>query len=99
MRNCRLVGLLDLAQEKEHVRDRIAGYLNKLVDMGVAGFRVDACKHMWPEDLTAIYERLHNLNTTWFPVASRPLIYQEVRALPCCDLNLLQMLWGNHWLE
>ncbi|XP_062335950.1 pancreatic alpha-amylase-like [Osmerus eperlanus] len=78
VRNCRLVGLLDLAQEKEHVRDRIAGYLNKLVDMGVAGFRVDACKHMWPEDLKAIYERLHNLNTTWFPVDSRPLIYQEV---------------------
>lgn len=78
MRNCRLVGLLDLAQEKEHVRDRIAEYMNRLVDIGVAGFRVDACKHMWSEDLKAIYGRLHDLNTTWFPQGSRPLIYQEV---------------------
>lgn len=78
MRNCRLLGLLDLAQDKEHVRERIVDYMNRLVDMGVAGFRVDACKHMWPEDLKNVYSRLHNLNTTWFTHGSRPLIYQEV---------------------
>lgn len=82
MRNCRLAGLLDLAHDKEHVRDMVAGYMNKLLDMGVAGFRVDACKHMWPEDLKAIYGRLHGLNTAWFPEGSRPLIYQEVRGSP-----------------
>uniref|UniRef100_A0A4W5LSD6 Alpha-amylase n=1 Tax=Hucho hucho TaxID=62062 RepID=A0A4W5LSD6_9TELE len=78
VRNCRLLGLLDLAQDKEHVRERIVDYMNRLVDMGIAGFRVDACKHMWPEDLKNIYSRLHNLNTTWFTQGSRPLIYQEV---------------------
>ncbi|XP_056155230.1 alpha-amylase-like [Lampris incognitus] len=78
VRNCRLVGLRDLAHDQEHVRGRVAGYMNKLLDMGVAGFRVDASKHMWPEDLKAIYSRLHNLNTTWFPEGSRPFIYQEV---------------------
>ncbi|XP_038828832.1 pancreatic alpha-amylase-like isoform X4 [Salvelinus namaycush] len=78
VRNCRLLGLLDLAQDKEHVRERIVDYMNRLVDMGIAGFRVDACKHMWPEDLKNIYSRLHNLNTTWFTQGSRPLIYQEI---------------------
>uniref|UniRef100_A0A8B9H6H5 Alpha-amylase n=1 Tax=Astyanax mexicanus TaxID=7994 RepID=A0A8B9H6H5_ASTMX len=78
VRNCRLLGLLDLAQEKEHVRGKIVDYLNALVDMGVAGFHVDACKHMWPKDLKVIYGRLHNLNPKWFPEGSRPLVYQEV---------------------
>ncbi|RXN25829.1 pancreatic alpha-amylase-like protein [Labeo rohita] len=54
VRNCRLVGLLDLALEKDYVRGKVADYMNKLIDMGVAGFRVDACKHMWPGEYTGI---------------------------------------------
>lgn len=78
VRNCRLVGLLDLALEKDYVRSKVSDYMNKLIDMGVAGFRVDACKHMWPGDLSAVYGRLHNLNTKWFPSGSKPFIFQEV---------------------
>lgn len=78
VRDCRLVGLLDLALEKDYVRGKVAGFMNKLIDMGVAGFRVDACKHMWPGDLAAVYGRLHNLNTRWFSGGARPFIYQEV---------------------
>ncbi|XP_064188330.1 alpha-amylase-like isoform X3 [Anguilla rostrata] len=78
VRDCRLVGLLDLAHRREHVRQKVAEYMNALIDLGVAGFRVDACKHIWPEDLHVIYSRLHNLNTTWFPAGSKPFIYQEV---------------------
>ncbi|WP_213031832.1 alpha-amylase family protein, partial [Acinetobacter baumannii] len=52
--------------------------MNKLINMGVAGFRVDACKHMWPGDLSAVYGRLNNLNNKGFPGGSRPFIYQEV---------------------
>lgn len=81
MRDCRLVGLLDLALEKDYVRGKVAAYMNKLIDMGVAGFRVDACKHMWPGDLAAVYGRLHNLNTKWFSGGSRPFIFQEVLLL------------------
>uniref|UniRef100_A0A3B4DIZ1 Alpha-amylase n=1 Tax=Pygocentrus nattereri TaxID=42514 RepID=A0A3B4DIZ1_PYGNA len=77
-RNCRLLDLLDLALEKDYVRDKVAGYMNKLIDLGVAGFRVDAAKHMWPEDLNAVYGRLNNLNTKWFSSGSRPFIFQEV---------------------
>ncbi|XP_014855795.1 PREDICTED: pancreatic alpha-amylase-like [Poecilia mexicana] len=78
VRDCNLVGLLDLALEKEYVRGKVSEYMNNLADMGVAGFRMDACKHMWPGDLENIYGRLHNLNTKWFPANSRPFIYQEV---------------------
>lgn len=54
-------------------------FLNKLIDLGVAGFRVDAAKHMWPEDLKAIYSSVKNLNTDFgFPKNARPYIYQEV---------------------
>ncbi|XP_047223549.1 alpha-amylase [Girardinichthys multiradiatus] len=78
VRDCRLVGLLDLALEKEYVRGKVAGFMNKLIDMGVAGFRVDASKHMWPGDLDNVYRRLNNLNTKWFPSGARPFIFQEV---------------------
>uniref|UniRef100_A0A8D0YGF8 alpha-amylase n=1 Tax=Sus scrofa TaxID=9823 RepID=A0A8D0YGF8_PIG len=78
VRDCQLVGLLDLALEKDYVRSMIADYLNKLIDIGVAGFRIDASKHMWPGDIKAVLDKLHNLNTNWFPAGSRPFIFQEV---------------------
>ncbi|XP_037397667.1 amyAc_bac_euk_AmyA and Aamy_C domain-containing protein isoform X1 [Pygocentrus nattereri] len=78
VRDCQLVGLLDLAMEKDSVRGKVAEYMNKLIDMGVAGFRMDACKHMWPGDLSAVYDRLHNLSTKWFSSGLKPFIYQEV---------------------
>lgn len=52
VRNCELVGLPDLDQSEEYVRDRVVNFLNKLIDFGVAGFRMDASKHMWPNDLS-----------------------------------------------
>lgn len=52
--------------------------MNRLIDLGVAGFRMDACKHMWPGDLENVYGRLHNLSLRWFPNGSRPFIFQEV---------------------
>ncbi|KAL4707798.1 hypothetical protein ACJJTC_001744 [Scirpophaga incertulas] len=79
VRNCELSGLKDLNQGSEHVREMIVGYMNRLIDMGVAGFRIDAAKHMWPGDLSVIYNRLYNLNTDHgFPYGARPYIFQEV---------------------
>ena len=52
VRNCFLVGLTDLYGKLDYVRDAVAGYLNHLVDLGVAGIRIDAAKHMWPEVLS-----------------------------------------------
>ncbi|XP_022105475.1 alpha-amylase 1-like [Acanthaster planci] len=79
IRNCDVKGLKDLYQKKDYVRNKIAEYLNNLIDMGVAGFRVDAAKHMWPGDLKAIYSKLKNLNTNFgFLSNARPFFVQEV---------------------
>ena len=47
--------------------------MNDLISIGITGFRVDASKHMWPEDLKLIYNQLNDL-----PEGGRPTIYQEV---------------------
>lgn len=53
--------------------------MDKLIDLGVAGFRVDAAKHMWPADLKYMYEKVKNLKPEFgFPEGSRPFFYQEV---------------------
>ena len=63
------------------MRSKVASYLNKLVGFDVAGFRIDAAKHMMPADLLNIVDRLNDLNTTWFPSGKRPFVYQEVMVL------------------
>jgi len=78
VRNCRLVALRDLNGARDWVRRRISVYMNQLIDAGVAGFRIDAAKHMWPRDIDAILDTLHRLNTHWFPANTAPYVYQEV---------------------
>jgi alpha-amylase len=79
VRNCELVGLHDLNQTKEDTRGKILTYLNGLVDLGVAGFRVDASKHMYPSDLQVIFNRVKNLNASFgFAPQLAPFVYQEV---------------------
>ena len=53
----------DLKLESQYVRDKIAEYLNYLISLGVAGFRIDAAKHMWPGDMQVIFGKLNNLRT------------------------------------
>ncbi|XP_050507592.1 alpha-amylase-like isoform X2 [Diabrotica virgifera virgifera] len=76
IRKCWLSGLPDLDQSHDFVRKKIVEYLNHLVDLGVAGFRVDAAKHMWPTDLKAIYSSVKDL--TGPGLSGRPFFYQEV---------------------
>lgn len=53
--------------------------MNELIDMGVAGFRIDAAKHMWPSDLEVIYSRLNNLNVDYgFAPNTRPFFYHDM---------------------
>lgn len=54
VQTCELVNLADLDTGSEYVRGKIAGYLSDLLSIGVAGFRVDASKHMAAGDLGAI---------------------------------------------
>lgn len=77
-RICELSGMPDLDQNQNVVREKIKGFMNHLIKLGVAGFRIDAAKHMWPSDLEAIFSSLDDLNTNYFPAGSRAFIYQEV---------------------
>ncbi|XP_055550852.1 alpha-amylase A-like [Wyeomyia smithii] len=79
VRNCELLGLPDLNQGIQTVRDKMVEFLDHLVDLGVAGFRIDAAKHMWPGDLEIIYGAVKPLNTDFgFASGSRAFMMQEV---------------------
>jgi alpha-amylase len=54
VQNCRLGGLPDLNSESTYVRGQVTNYLNKLLTMGVDGFRFDAAKHMAATSLNAM---------------------------------------------
>lgn len=78
VRNCRLSSLLDLNQKVSNVQNRITEFLNRLIGYGVAGFRVDAAKHMWPSDLQTIFDRLSDLRSDVFGAGKRPFMFLEV---------------------
>jgi len=54
VQDCELFGLPDLNTGKDSVRRKIAGYLVALSRMGVAGFRIDAAKHIQQVELDSI---------------------------------------------
>lgn len=74
VQECELVSLEDVKTESSHVRSVETAYLNRLVDAGVDGFRLDAAKHINENDLAAILGGVHS--TTW--TNSRPYVLQEV---------------------
>lgn len=58
VQNCRLTSLQDLDTSQEYVQDKLADYMNRLLDLGVYGFRVDAVKHITTADVAAIKAKL-----------------------------------------
>ncbi|WP_103500950.1 MULTISPECIES: carbohydrate-binding module family 20 domain-containing protein [unclassified Streptomyces] len=65
VQNCELVGLADLDTGSTYVQNTIAGYMNTLLDWGVAGFRVDAAKHMPASHLEQIKSRVNGGDVYW----------------------------------
>lgn len=59
VQDCELVGLADLNTGKSSVQQRIADYLISLARLGVAGFRIDAAKHIQPVELDGIIARVN----------------------------------------
>ena len=53
-----LTGLTDLNTELDAVQERIAAYLTDLLSIGISGFRIDAAKHIKPDDLVEILKKL-----------------------------------------
>lgn len=68
VQNCELVGLPDLNTSSNYVQNTLAGYLNDLVNIGVAGFRFDASKHMSVSDIQGVISKVNG----------SPLVFQEV---------------------
>lgn len=58
VQTCELVNLADLDTSSASVRDTITEYLQHLLDLGVAGFRIDAAKHIAAADVQAIVDAL-----------------------------------------
>ncbi|WP_156906079.1 alpha-amylase family glycosyl hydrolase [Agrococcus lahaulensis] len=58
IQHCELENLADLATESESVRATIVAYLEDLLSLGVTGFRIDAAKHIDPDDVAAIVAAL-----------------------------------------
>ena len=68
VQNCNLGSLPDLDTSSPAVQGKIAAYLNDLLSLGVAGFRLDAAKHVQHDELSQILALLD----------SRPFLFQEV---------------------
>ncbi|HEY7853800.1 MAG TPA: alpha-amylase family glycosyl hydrolase, partial [Aquiluna sp.] len=58
VQTCELLGLSDLDTKSEKVQQTILSYLNDLLSLGVAGFRIDAAKHIYAPELKAIIDQL-----------------------------------------
>jgi alpha-amylase len=52
-----LTGLTDLNTERDNVQERIAAYLTDMIGIGFSGFRLDAAKHIKPDDLVGILSK------------------------------------------
>lgn len=68
VQDCELVGLADLNTGSTSVQQKIADYLVGLAQLGVAGFRLDAAKHIQPVELNDILTKVNQ-------AASIPLPY------------------------
>lgn len=58
VQTCELVNLADLDTASPTVQATIVSYLEDLLSLGVAGFRIDAAKHMPAADVDAIVSQL-----------------------------------------
>ena len=71
VQDCELFGLADLITGSPSVQQKIAGYLISLARLGVAGFRLDAAKHIQPVELDNILALVDETLVT----EGRPLPY------------------------
>ncbi|MGA1360918.1 MAG: alpha-amylase [Gemmatimonadaceae bacterium] len=71
VQDCELYSLPDLRTASPKVRRTLSNYLIALARLGVAGFRVDAAKHIQQVDLDAIFDTLNATMTA----EGRPIPY------------------------
>jgi alpha-amylase len=71
VQDCELLSLPDLNTGLSSVRHKIAGYLVMLARLGVAGFRIDAAKHIQQVELDSIFYIVDSTMTA----EARPIPY------------------------
>lgn len=76
VQDCELLGLPDLNTGSASVRNKIAGYLIALARMDVAGYRIDAAKHIQQVELDSIMAIVNR--TLVGEGRPRPYFYLEV---------------------
>ncbi|CEM16802.1 unnamed protein product [Vitrella brassicaformis CCMP3155] len=86
IKDCSLLGLPDLKTASPNVRSLQRRVIRELLELGISGFRVDAAKHMWDEDL----EELFGLNdcTLKAPVVRADIVARTSAGVsfpPCTD--------------
>ena len=89
IQHCELVNLADLKTDKPKVQATLAAYLNDLLGIGVAGFRLDAAKHRPAADISAILSMLDG----------KPFVFQEVIAGIDGPLDRLEYANNAHVTE
>ena len=96
IQHCELLGLNDLATEKQSVRDNIDSYLNDLLALGVSGFRVDAAYHIPVTELRQIQDGLSQ--TTG---GIKPFFVQEVASdnTANADYAVNGQVFGWSWID
>eukprot|EP00884_Botryococcus_braunii_P015800 jgi/Botrbrau1/2903/Bobra.0036s0044.1 len=77
-------GLPDLRTGSPYVQSQLAGYLNDLASLGVAGMRLDAAKHIYPPDLWSIISRVQPVNRSGSP----PMYFNQEVIIPAGQGNM-----------
>ncbi len=87
--NCELLNLADLHTGLAPVQAKLATLLQRLLDLGVSGFRIDAAKHMSPEDMRGIFARVRGAFYVVQELIISPGEPVDVRSyLPLGDVNV-----------
>jgi len=73
LRECELVDLADLKTNSSRVRSILAAYIRDLASLGIKGIRLDAAKHMYPEDIHAILKEAEFTGYIVQEVSSGPI--------------------------
>lgn len=85
VKNCESLGRHDLDHKNPRVFKTIVKKLQKLLDLGVAGFRISTAKNIWPVDLDRILAKLQ-LGSE-FSSDEAPFIANDVQVCCYCGEN------------
>lgn len=95
VRNCEHFGRHDLNHARASVQDTIVKAVRKLLSIGVAGFKIDSARHIWPSHLEEMFAKT-DLNRL-YSEGSKPLLVHDVR--PCCNYDRNQVASSGEYVH